>query len=109
MNPLGFCEDDAIIRRIRDSRPQIVWVGLSCPKQEVWLHAHMPNLGRGPTNRTPATLSAAIGNCSRADGASSIQDGTGYLECRAGVSAMAIPYSSLSRMRRRSKTRRIAG
>jgi hypothetical protein len=75
MNPLGFCEDDAIIRRIRDSRPQIVWVGLSCPKQEVWLHVHMPNLGRSPTNlnitvirsvRTPATLSAAIGNCSRA-------------------------------------------
>jgi N-acetylglucosaminyldiphosphoundecaprenol N-acetyl-beta-D-mannosaminyltransferase len=47
MNPLGFCEDDAIVRRIRDCRPQIIWVGLSSPKQEVWLHMHMPKIGVG--------------------------------------------------------------
>ena len=47
MNPLGFCEDDAIVRQIRDSRPQIIWVGLSSPKQEVWLHMHMPKIGAG--------------------------------------------------------------
>jgi N-acetylglucosaminyldiphosphoundecaprenol N-acetyl-beta-D-mannosaminyltransferase len=47
MNPIGFVEDDAIIRRIRDSRPQIIWVGLSSPKQEVWLHMHMPKIGAG--------------------------------------------------------------
>ena len=47
MNPVGFREEDAIIRRIRDSRPQIIWVGLSTPKQEVWLHMHMPKIGTG--------------------------------------------------------------
>jgi N-acetylglucosaminyldiphosphoundecaprenol N-acetyl-beta-D-mannosaminyltransferase len=47
MNPVGFCEDDAIIRRIRDSSPQIIWVGLSTPKQEVWMHMHMPKIGTG--------------------------------------------------------------
>jgi N-acetylglucosaminyldiphosphoundecaprenol N-acetyl-beta-D-mannosaminyltransferase len=47
MNPLGFREDEAIVRRIRDSRPQFIWVGLSSPKQEVWLHMHMPKIGTG--------------------------------------------------------------
>ena len=47
MNPVGFREEDAIIRRIRNLRPQIIWVGLSTPKQEVWLHMHMPKIGTG--------------------------------------------------------------
>jgi N-acetylglucosaminyldiphosphoundecaprenol N-acetyl-beta-D-mannosaminyltransferase len=47
MNPAGFREDEAIVRRIRDSRPQFIWVGLSSPKQEVWLHMHMPKIGTG--------------------------------------------------------------
>jgi N-acetylglucosaminyldiphosphoundecaprenol N-acetyl-beta-D-mannosaminyltransferase len=47
MKPLGFCEDEAIVRRIRDCRPQIIWIGLSTPKQEVWMHMHMPRIGAG--------------------------------------------------------------
>jgi N-acetylglucosaminyldiphosphoundecaprenol N-acetyl-beta-D-mannosaminyltransferase len=47
MNPVGFSEDDAIIRRITDSNPQIIWVGLSTPKQEVWMHMHIPRIGMG--------------------------------------------------------------
>jgi N-acetylglucosaminyldiphosphoundecaprenol N-acetyl-beta-D-mannosaminyltransferase len=34
-------EDAAIVRRINDVRPDIVWVGLSTPKQERWMAAHI--------------------------------------------------------------------
>ncbi len=33
-------EDEGIVRRINDADPDIVWVGLSTPKQERWMHAH---------------------------------------------------------------------
>lgn len=38
--PLSAEEDEAIVRRINEARPDIVWVGLSTPKQERWMHAH---------------------------------------------------------------------
>lgn len=42
--PLGFeknpVENEAILRRIADSEPDIVIVGLGAPKQELWVHAH---------------------------------------------------------------------
>jgi N-acetylglucosaminyldiphosphoundecaprenol N-acetyl-beta-D-mannosaminyltransferase len=47
LKPAGFSEADAIIRRIRDSSPHIIWVGLSTPKQELWMHMHMPKIGMG--------------------------------------------------------------
>lgn len=34
-------ESDQIVRRINDARPHIVWVGLSTPKQERWMAAHV--------------------------------------------------------------------
>src|ERR1700733_10692148 len=36
-------DDDALIERINDTEPDIVWVGLGCPKQEKWMLA---NVGR---------------------------------------------------------------
>lgn len=33
-------EDEAIVRTINEARPDIVWVGLSTPKQEYWMAAH---------------------------------------------------------------------
>ncbi len=33
-------EDDDIVRMINDARPDVVWVGLSTPKQERWMAAH---------------------------------------------------------------------
>jgi len=33
-------EDDAVIARINAARPDIVWVGLSTPKQELWMARH---------------------------------------------------------------------
>ncbi len=33
--------------RIRELKPHIIWVGLSTPKQELWLHTHMQKIGSG--------------------------------------------------------------
>ncbi|MCZ7562820.1 MAG: WecB/TagA/CpsF family glycosyltransferase [Burkholderiales bacterium] len=38
---LTAAEDEAIVRRINDSRPDIVWVGLGLLKQERWVAAHL--------------------------------------------------------------------
>lgn len=43
--PLTEEEDQAIVERIRVSRPDFVWVGLSTPKQERWMSAHVDRLG----------------------------------------------------------------
>jgi N-acetylglucosaminyldiphosphoundecaprenol N-acetyl-beta-D-mannosaminyltransferase len=47
MLPVGFVEEEETIRRIRQLAPEFIWVGLSTPKQEVWLNMHMPRIGRG--------------------------------------------------------------
>jgi N-acetylglucosaminyldiphosphoundecaprenol N-acetyl-beta-D-mannosaminyltransferase len=38
-------EDEAVVHRISNTKPDIVWVGLSTPKQEFWMHEHV---GRVP-------------------------------------------------------------
>lgn len=37
-------EDEAVIARINAARPDILWVGLSTPKQEYWMAAHAARL-----------------------------------------------------------------
>jgi N-acetylglucosaminyldiphosphoundecaprenol N-acetyl-beta-D-mannosaminyltransferase len=39
--PLTPEEDEAVVRRINESGAQIVWVGLSTPKQERWMASHI--------------------------------------------------------------------
>jgi len=39
--PLTPDEDAAIVARINEAEPDIVWVGLSTPKQERWMAAHL--------------------------------------------------------------------
>jgi N-acetylglucosaminyldiphosphoundecaprenol N-acetyl-beta-D-mannosaminyltransferase len=39
--PLTAEEDEATIREINAARPDIVWVGLSTPKQEYWMSNHL--------------------------------------------------------------------
>ena len=34
-------DDDLTVRRINATRPDIIWVGLSTPKQERWMHDHL--------------------------------------------------------------------
>ena len=42
--PLTSEEDAALCRMVDDARPDIVWVGLSTPKQERWMAAHVGRL-----------------------------------------------------------------
>lgn len=38
-------EDRAIMDRVRQTAPDVLWVGLSTPKQERWMHEHRARLG----------------------------------------------------------------
>lgn len=42
--PLTPDEDAAVVAQINDARPDIVWVGLSTPKQERWMASHVGRL-----------------------------------------------------------------
>jgi len=48
-------EDAAIVQQINSSGAGIVWVGLGCPKQEAWMHAH-----RGRINAVMVGVGAAF-------------------------------------------------
>ena len=37
-------EDAAHVRMINEARPDVLWVGLGLPKQDRWIHAHLPQL-----------------------------------------------------------------
>ncbi len=39
--PLTEAEDRDVVKRINNARPDFVWVGLSTPKQERWMAAHV--------------------------------------------------------------------
>jgi N-acetylglucosaminyldiphosphoundecaprenol N-acetyl-beta-D-mannosaminyltransferase len=39
--PLTLAEDRMVVARINTARPDIVWVGLSTPKQERWMASHI--------------------------------------------------------------------
>lgn len=41
---LTEAEDRRVVERINQSRPDIVWVGLGCPKQERWMYEHRDSL-----------------------------------------------------------------
>lgn len=40
--PLTPEEDQAMVDRLNAARPDIIWVGLGCPKQERWMADHSP-------------------------------------------------------------------
>src|SRR5262249_52852587 len=42
--PLSPTEDDAYVARLNGTSPDIVWVGLSTPKQEYWMAEHRNRL-----------------------------------------------------------------
>src|SRR5690348_13612081 len=42
--PLTPEEDDAAVRQIEQAAPDVLWVGLSTPKQERWMNAHRNRL-----------------------------------------------------------------
>lgn len=65
--PLTAAEDDAIVDEINRSDADIVWIGLSTPKQERWMDAHADKI-----NATMIGVGAAFdfhaGNVSQAPG-----------------------------------------
>jgi N-acetylglucosaminyldiphosphoundecaprenol N-acetyl-beta-D-mannosaminyltransferase len=66
MMPLGFSESDEVIARIRDLKPDLVWVGLSTPKQEIWMQMHMPQIGAGLAIGVGAAFDLVAGRIARA-------------------------------------------
>ncbi len=42
--PLSLEEDEAVVRMINDSKPDVLWVALGCPRQERWIYEHRDRL-----------------------------------------------------------------
>lgn len=42
--PLTQDEDEEVVRFINAAKPDVVWVGLGCPKQEIWIGEHRNRL-----------------------------------------------------------------
>lgn len=51
--PAGAMEEESVITRIAAARPDLIWVGLSTPKQEYWMANH--------TAHFPRTMLVGIG------------------------------------------------
>lgn len=47
IRPIGIIEEEPVLTKIRETRPDIIWIGLSTPKQEIWLNNHMKKIGFG--------------------------------------------------------------
>jgi len=37
-------EDEQVLKMIDNCAPDILWIGLGCPKQEYWMHHHRPKM-----------------------------------------------------------------
>jgi N-acetylglucosaminyldiphosphoundecaprenol N-acetyl-beta-D-mannosaminyltransferase len=42
--PLTAEEDEEVVAMINDARPDVLWLGLGCPKQEIWAFEHCRRL-----------------------------------------------------------------
>jgi N-acetylglucosaminyldiphosphoundecaprenol N-acetyl-beta-D-mannosaminyltransferase len=42
--PLTPEEDEKVVKMINDAQPDVVWVGLGCPKQDLWIFEHKDRL-----------------------------------------------------------------
>jgi N-acetylglucosaminyldiphosphoundecaprenol N-acetyl-beta-D-mannosaminyltransferase len=38
--PLTEAEDNELVEQLNSAKPNIVWIGLGCPKQELWMAQH---------------------------------------------------------------------
>lgn len=63
---LTAAEDEAVVREINDSGAQIVWVGLSTPKQERWMAAHVGRLDASALFGVGAAFDMHAGNLRQA-------------------------------------------
>lgn len=68
--PFGFendaAENDAILQRIRDAKPDTLVVGLGAPKQELWVHQHRQEIDAKISFCVGATIDFLSGQLPRA-------------------------------------------
>jgi N-acetylglucosaminyldiphosphoundecaprenol N-acetyl-beta-D-mannosaminyltransferase len=68
--PLGFERDDAendrILARIAEARPEVVLLGLGAPKQELWVQRHREQIAANVVLCVGATIDFLAGERSRA-------------------------------------------
>jgi N-acetylglucosaminyldiphosphoundecaprenol N-acetyl-beta-D-mannosaminyltransferase len=64
--PLTDEESDAVVARIREANPDMVWVGLSTPKQERWMDTYVDRLGVPVLLGVGAAFDIHSGNLSQA-------------------------------------------
>jgi len=64
--PMTREEDRSVVRKINDSEADIVWVGLSTPKQERWMAAHCRSLKAAALIGVGAAFDMHAGNVVRA-------------------------------------------
>lgn len=58
-------ENDAMIRVINAARPDVLWVGLTAPKQEIWIHQHQDRLQVNFAGPIGAAFDFFVGNIKR--------------------------------------------
>lgn len=68
--PLGFerndAENEAILARIAEAKPEVVLLGLGAPKQELWVHRHRERIESNVVLCVGATIDFLAGERSRA-------------------------------------------
>lgn len=64
--PMSEAEQEAEVDRINDSGADIVWVGLGCPKQDLWMHKHARKLQRAVSIGVGAAFDFHTGRIARA-------------------------------------------
>lgn len=67
-SPLDEMDNEEITRRIREARPDILFVSFGCPKAEKWIARHYRSLGVPVAIGIGATIDFIAGNVRRAPG-----------------------------------------
>src|SRR5580658_1001166 len=62
---LSAAEDDAIIERINAARPDVLWVALGLPKQDIWIHERLNRLNVPVAIGVGAAFAFVAGTVSR--------------------------------------------
>jgi N-acetylglucosaminyldiphosphoundecaprenol N-acetyl-beta-D-mannosaminyltransferase len=63
--PLTAQEDSDMIDRINDARPDVLWVALGTPKQDMWIHEHLARLNVPVAIGVGAAFAFVAGTVSR--------------------------------------------
>ena len=64
--PLTEAEDNELVERINAAKPNIVWIGLGCPKQELWMSQHAGQIPGAIVIGVGAAFNFLSGNIPRA-------------------------------------------